>query len=270
MRLLRSRWPVPDIEGVIERRLLVNYRVDPELAQALLPAPFRPRVVGGADGWAVAGICLIRLGRQRPRGLPALVGLASESAAHRFAVEWDDPTAPGGTTSGVYVPRRDTASAVNALVGGRLFPGVHRRARFTVDRTPERLRVAFSGVDGATSADVAVEPAPALDDSSLFDDLATASRFFAADSVAYSATSDGGCFDGVELQTDAWRIEPVRVVAARSSFFDDPHRFPAGAATLDCALLMQDVPVTWHPLARLSPPAGGEVGTGAGTVTAAG
>lgn len=264
MRQLRSRWPVPDIEGVIERRLLVNYRVDPEVAQALLPAPFRPRIV---DGRAVAGICLIRLGRQRPRGLPAAVGLASESAAHRFAVEWDDPSAPGGTASGVYVPRRDTASIVNTLVGGRLFPGLHQRARFTVDRTPERLRVAFSSVDGATTADVAVSPAPELEGSVLFDDLATASRFFAADAVAYSATSGGGCFDGVELQTDAWRIEPVRVVAARSSFFDDPDRFPAGTATLDCALLMQDVPVTWHPLARLSPPAGS--GAGVDTVAAA-
>lgn len=47
----------PVIEGTVERRLLVNYRVDPDLAAAVVPPPFRPQLV---NGWAVAGICLIR------------------------------------------------------------------------------------------------------------------------------------------------------------------------------------------------------------------
>ena len=46
------------IEGVIARRLLVNYRVDPEVAQRLLPPPFRPQLV---NDQAVAGICLLRM-----------------------------------------------------------------------------------------------------------------------------------------------------------------------------------------------------------------
>ena len=52
----------PAIRAVMERRLLVNYRVDPELLAALLPAPFRPVLVAG---YGVAGICLIRLGYRR-------------------------------------------------------------------------------------------------------------------------------------------------------------------------------------------------------------
>lgn len=38
---------LPLIEGEIERRLLVNYRVDPEAMARQLPAPFRPQLVGG-------------------------------------------------------------------------------------------------------------------------------------------------------------------------------------------------------------------------------
>jgi hypothetical protein len=57
----------PVMSSVIERRLLVNYRVAPEVAAGLLPAPMRPQLV---NGWAVAGICLIRLGRLRHSGLP--------------------------------------------------------------------------------------------------------------------------------------------------------------------------------------------------------
>ena len=32
----------------------------------------------------------------------------------------------------------------------------------------------------------------------------------------------------------------------RSSFFDDPARFPPGSATFDCALLMRGVEHEWH------------------------
>ncbi len=96
-----------------------------------------------------------------------------------------------------------------------------------------------------------VEPASELGSSMLFSDLGQASEFFKKGSVGYSATSGGDCLDGMELRTDAWEVEPVRVLAARSSYFEDPSSFPAGSATLDCALLMRDVPVTWHALAPM-------------------
>ena len=44
--------PLPVVAGVIERRILANYRVRPEFAAALIPAPFRPLTV---RGWAVGG-----------------------------------------------------------------------------------------------------------------------------------------------------------------------------------------------------------------------
>ncbi|MEU5371100.1 hypothetical protein ABZ362_19340 [Streptomyces sp. NPDC005951] len=78
----------PRLSSVIERRLMVNYRVDPYVAAALLPAPLRPQLV---RGHAVAGICLLRIGGVRPARAPAATGLTSENAAHRIAVEWDGP-----------------------------------------------------------------------------------------------------------------------------------------------------------------------------------
>jgi len=122
------------MSSVIERRLLVNYRVDPTVAASLLPTPLRPQLV---NGWAVAGICLIRLGRLRPGWIPGWAGMRTENAAHRVAVEWD---AMGGRQSGVYIPRRDSNSAVTVLAGGRLFPGEHHRAYFDVRETPRDLR----------------------------------------------------------------------------------------------------------------------------------
>src|SRR5205085_2202297 len=131
----RRAMKIPVIRGVIDRRILVNYHVDPSVLAPLLPAPFRPKVFRGAG---MVGICLIRLKRVRPTFLPAWLGISSENAAHRTAVAWDD----GGTVrEGVYVRRRDTNSWLNALAGGRLFPGLHHHARFTVEEKVDRYHV---------------------------------------------------------------------------------------------------------------------------------
>lgn len=229
------------IDGVIERRLLVNYRVAPEVLQPWLPAPFRPQL---RDGAGVAGICLIRMGDLRPAGLPSWAGTRSENAAHRIAVEWDGPAGP---LTGVYIRRRDTDARLNVLAGGRVFPGRHRLARFDVSEDERRVQVACRSLDGTVTVDVAVRVAAALEGSALFDDIADASAFFEAGNVGYSGTMAGGRVEGVELRTRAWRVEPVTVEHASSSWLDDPARFPPGSAVLDSAMLMRQVPVTWHP-----------------------
>jgi hypothetical protein len=68
---------LPAISGVIDRRILANYRVDPDCMAAALPRPFRPQLV---DGYAIGGICLIRLKRVRPKLLPIPWGIGSENA----------------------------------------------------------------------------------------------------------------------------------------------------------------------------------------------
>jgi len=231
----------PPLVGVVERRLLVNYRTDPEATARLVPAPLRPQLV---NGWAVSGICLIRLGRLRPPYVPAVFGRRSENAAHRIAVEWDTPA---GRATGVYIPRRDSGSAVNVMVGGRLFPGQHHRARFDARETVEDLRVGFASTDGTASVRVHVRTTDRLPASRLFASLDEASDFFRQGAVGYSATTGGRCLDGLELRSSAWRVEPVEILAAESSFFDDTTHFPPGTATLDCALLMRNVPVAWVP-----------------------
>jgi uncharacterized protein YqjF (DUF2071 family) len=236
---------VPALVGVMERRLLVNYRVDPDVAVRHVPPPFRPQLV---NGWAVAGICLIRLGQLRPRGLPSALGLRSENAAHRIAVEWDTPA---GRATGVYIPRRDTAARLNVAAGGRLFPGEHHHARFRVSEAAGRAHVAFDGDDGTTGVDVTVDAVSTLSPSALFADLAEASSFFESSPHGYSATRCPGVFHGIALSTNAWQVTAAQVSAVRSSWFDDPDCFPPGSATLDAALLMHDVPVTWRGLAPI-------------------
>src|ERR1051326_2846017 len=133
---------LPTIKGVIERRLLVNFRADPAVVARLLPAPFEPLLV---HDHAIVGICLIRLGAIRPTFLPAVCGVRSENAAHRTAVRW---TKEGQTHEGGYIPRRGPSSRLNSRVGGRLFPGVHKHAQFRVAEELGRYEIEMASQDG--------------------------------------------------------------------------------------------------------------------------
>src|SRR3954454_23207192 len=130
---------LPKVHRLIRRRLLVNYRLDPRVAQRQLPSTFHPKL---HNGFAIAGICLIRLENIRPKRFPALLGISSENAAHRFAVTWD-----GG--EGVYIPRRDSDSLVTRLAGGRLYPGEQQRAAFTVAVDGQRVNPVMHSADNA-------------------------------------------------------------------------------------------------------------------------
>lgn len=236
---------MPAVRGVIERRILVNYRVDPEVLAHLLPVPFRPQLVAG---YGVAGICLIRLAQIRPRFAPPIVGLRSENAAHRIAVEWKEQ---GRRREGVYIPRRDTSARLNVLAGGTLFPGRHERAQFTVREQAGAYFVALRSADGATQVSVDARVADDLPPDSVFGSLQAASDFFAAGSLGYSATPRTGHYEGLELCSLTWQLRPLEVHAVQSSFFADEALFPPGAVEFDCALLMRDIAHKWHARAAL-------------------
>ena len=190
----------------------------------------------------MAGICLIRLKQLRPRWLPAFAGIASENAAHRIAVEWNIGPEQH---CGVYIPRRDSSSRLNALAGGQLFPGVHHFSRFRVHESGDEYSVEVSNGDGTRIA-VAGRVAAGLPDESVFTSLTRASEFFARGALGYSATGSPGVFDGLELRTLNWRIEPLAIHRVESNFFEDSSIFPAGSVHFDCALLMRHVEHEWH------------------------
>lgn len=231
---------LPAIRGMIDRRILANFRIDPEVMAAALPPPFRPQVV---EKRAIGGICLIRLKQLRPKFLPFPWGIESENAAHRIAVEWDEQ---GRTRSGVYIPRRDTDSRLNAWGGGTIFPGIHHHARFSVTETGEDYSVTMNSDDGTAHVHVSGTVAGALPTSSVFRSLEQASGFFEQGSLGYSDTRIPGKFDGLELRCRDWHVEALDVESITSSYFEDISRFPEGSVEFDCALLMRGINHEWH------------------------
>jgi hypothetical protein len=237
---MNIRLPTPTLRGCIDRRILVNFRVDPDVARRVVPAPFRPKLVGG---FALAGICLLRLKHLRAGCMPRIAGLASENAAHRIAVEW---SAREGVRSGVFIPRRDTGSRLNVFAGGGVVvPGEHHLARFDVREGAGAYAVEVHSRDGHVSVAFSGRVARAMPKGSVFPSLDAISRFFEQGSLGYSPDPRGG-LAGLELRTFGWRVEPLEIDAVSSSFFSDASRFPSGSVDLDSALLMRGVEHEWR------------------------
>jgi uncharacterized protein YqjF (DUF2071 family) len=231
---------IPIVHGIIERRILANFQVDPDILAGVLPPPFRPKVVNGVG---MAGICLIRLKNIKPQSLVGNFGFSSENAAHRIAVEWDEN---GRRGEGVFIPRRDTSSRLTMFVGGRLFPGFHKHARFRVAEHADRFRVALDSDDGKTHVLVDGRIGADLPATSTFASLTEASAFFEAGSVGYSVTPRTGEYDGLELRSFKWKVEPLQIENIESSYFENARLFPRGSVGFDCALIMRNIQHEWH------------------------
>jgi hypothetical protein len=231
---------IPTLTGLIKRRILVNFRADPDTVQRLLPEGFRPKLHRGK---AVAGICLIRLEHIRPKMAPEFLGLNSENAAHRIAVEWDEN---GETREGVFIPRRDTDSALNSLAGGTLFPGEHYRANFTVTETVDGIDFVMESRDEKVRLDLKATFAEELPKESVFMNLEDSSEFFRGGGLGYSVTQGAKHLDGITLEINEWKVRPLEVERVTSSFYGDTSVFPEGMIEFDHALIMQNVEHEWH------------------------
>lgn len=231
---------IPVIKGRIKRRLLVNFRAAPDVVQRILPDPFRPKL---HEGYSIVGICLIRLEQIRPAGMPAFLGVSSENAAHRIAVEW---TEKGVAREGVFIPRRDTGSLLNRFAGGRLFPGEHHAAEFAVVDDGQGIDFRMRSRDGEVEVRVVGRDASTLPTNSCFKSLADASVYFEGGSLGYSVTRERERLDGLTLRTLEWRVSALEVSSVHSSFFAGEKHFPPGSIEFDHALIMRDVLHEWH------------------------
>jgi len=236
---------LPILEGVIARRLLVNFRVSPEVAQGLLPEPLEAQT---QNGFAVAGICLIRLEQLRPKGLPAALGLSSENMAHRIAVRYPQGE---GRHEGVFIWRRETDQCLVSLLGGRLFPGVHHPAAFTVADTGDCIRMHITTEQGASDVTLTAEPADEWTPTPLFATLEDASAFFEKGDCGFSCGLHDKALEGMQLKTQYWNAHPLKIQSLNTAFFENAARFPPNSLAFDSALLMRGIPHEWHELDKM-------------------
>ncbi|WP_313252772.1 DUF2071 domain-containing protein [Empedobacter sp.] len=233
---------IPTIYGIIERRMLINFCVESHYIETILPQPFRPKLYKGK---AIAGICLIRLKDIKPKGLPDFVGVNSENAAHRIAVEWEEN---GVTKEGVYIPMRDTSLKLNTLVGGRVFPGKHYFAKFNVIEENDNYHLDFTSSDD-TRIEIDAKKSVEFNSNSIFETLNEVSKFFENGSDGYSP--NGNNFEGLKLETYNCEVESLEVLHVKSSFFENETIFLKGSVQFDNEILMTNIEHEWKSLEKI-------------------
>lgn len=213
----------------------MNALVDPDEVSARLPQGARPHVT---ELGTVVGCCLLEIDGLRPSALPPPAGVRLRAAAHRISVEWHDES--GETVVGVYVPMRLTDSRLAVMLGGRLFPGVHRRARLQVDASARRLFWVVGGIDDRNEFDLRIavskQPHGALD---LTHEVVGTTCLGATVGLSPNRI---GALEAVIMRPESRAAAAVRIDDFRSAFLD---RFVTARPAP--AFLMQDVGVMWHP-----------------------
>jgi hypothetical protein len=231
---------LPVLRGLIARRVLLNFRADRDVVQRLLPEPFVAETRGG---YAIVGVCLIRLEQLRLKGLPARVGLSSENMAHRVSVRYP---ANGRMQPGVFIWRRETDQKLVQMFGGRLFPGVHHGATFFVQDDGKSLAMDVRSDDGETNVSFSARECAELQSTSGFSSLGEASQFFQHGDCGFSCSLKGDAVEGMQLKTARWSMQPLFVDLRKAAFYQNLLRFPAGSIEFDCGLVMRAVPHEWH------------------------
>lgn len=230
---------LPDLNGIIDRRILINFRVKPENVRALLPAHLEPLII---NGYASAGICLLRLKNIGLKSSPSWLRITSENAAHRFLVKCPDGDRP---ENGVYIPRRDTDSILNVLLAGKFFSWPHYLAQFQVTESNGSYVVNMQSKDLNTSLQVRAKVTNLFPSDSMFDSIEHASECFHHCPVGVSPSTVPNRFKTILLRTKTWTLKPLDIQQLESSFFEDKSLFPEGTIHFDNALLMEGIEHEW-------------------------
>lgn len=198
---------LPVLNGIINRRILINYRVKPEIVRALLPSHLEPLIV---NGYASAGICLLRLKNIGIKYSPSFLRITSENAAHRFLVKFHDGTKE---VHGVYIPRRDTDSMLNVELAGRLFSWPHYSALFEAKEGNGKYSVKMRSTDDHSTLQIDAHVTEAFPTDSMFESIHHASDCFKSCRVGVSPSTKPKRFKQIELHTKTWGLNHSRCVA---------------------------------------------------------
>jgi hypothetical protein len=231
---------LPVLSGIIERRILINYRVDPDVIRKILPYPLKPIIIGG---YASAGVCLLKLRDIGLKYTPGFLKINSENAAHRILVQWHEG---GQVRCGVYIPRRDTDSKLNVWLAGKVFAWPHYPAQFETEEHNGNYFVSVQSNDHHTNVLVRAKAGGIFPSDSMFRSMEHASDCFQQCSIGYSPSMEPGHYKQMQLKTTGWTVKPLDIQELSSSFFEDTAIFPQGTITFDNALLMENIPHEWH------------------------
>ena len=226
---------LPALRAIMDRGILVNYRVDPLILDRLVPRPFRVKRI---HCWGLASVLLIRLRNSPPTGGPEALGQTTENATYQVAVQRDED---GIAREGVYILSRHTNSRPNALAEWRIFPGAHELARFNIHECGGLHKIELQTRREDQDLKLLCRESDNWPAGSIFTDQDEAWESFRRGCPGDSPTPEMELHGRTKLHPLAWRMTPMRVDHIDAPFFRNPRLFPPGSTHLDSVLLMRDL-----------------------------
>ena len=223
----------PAVRGVVERRLLVNYRVGLGTLETVLSGPFRGREVG-ESGMGIGSICITKVENARPRFAPGFLGIPVETATHRIYARVE-----GSGEHCVYVPRRDVSSGFHAFVMGSLLPTEFSQGEFRTEVKGGEQKIQIDCGNEVVGVVFDEAERDEVDEDSVFYSLESASVFLCEGGVEYSLSGD--VYSGVEPCPGEQDLNPVDVEDERSSYFGKM------GGEFDSAFRMEEMEHVWQP-----------------------
>lgn len=237
------------VKGLIDWKILINYKVELSVLQQYLPKPFFPRSI---RGFGLVGIAVTKQKGVRSIGRPAPLGLNAMLVEHQAAVTWEDG---GRLRHGLYIPRRDTSSLLQLMMGDRLSGGLHHLARIRARIRQDRYVVSMRGMNQeGVRAKLMAKLTDRFPMGSVMKELETAVSFFESGKVAYSPLYKHSIFEGVEWNAQDFSIQPLRVERLEGNYWEEIAGFPKKSIFFDHAILIQGAPYQWNHMPELIAP----------------
>lgn len=221
--------------SLVDRQLLINFRMDPAIVRQFLPVGVEPRVI---HGFAIGGICVVRLNKRK---LGPLIRIReSENVAHRFAICPPAATSHESQASScVYVCRAHTSSRWNSFLGNRILAGRYHRANIDVEESPEVIRVKMTSRDKSSQLSFSGVTGCGHPMESIFSSIGEALRFLEQCSIRRAIESRSSGSNGISHRVSWKQLVPLRTQGLETSFFYDESRFPAGSIEFDSAFILR-------------------------------
>jgi uncharacterized protein YqjF (DUF2071 family) len=243
------------VQTVWVEALSLNYAVEPEALEQVLPAPLEPEL---HQGTAWVQVLMSSLREMRPQGLTGLAGFNFYQVSYRAAVRYRN--ARGRWRRGGYFVRSETNDALMRRIGNSLvefkFHGFGE-ADMVMAREGDRLTFAVDPLPaypgGRLVGVLDTRPLPGPPEGSVWPSLDALQEplvecydaFGVADGYMYVLTIDRG----------PWNARFVRPVELYCEAMQDG--VFAGRARLDSVLHLRECPYRWRPLRREPIPAAG-------------
>lgn len=214
--------PIEDVKGVIARRVLITYRIDPVVVSEILPAPMRPKLY---ERYAIGGVSLIRHHDLQTDFAPFFRLDVTEGAEYHFAVEFDED---GKTRSGVYVVRRESNSFSDRDIFELYYPGGPSHSHFDSVETESSILMKVTSLDDDVEIEFKGNVRTDWPEGSVFLTIEDAGDFFFSGQDAVLGSED-----------DIWTLEAMHPDVVNSTYFDCTRRFLPGSIELDNVILMR-------------------------------